>query len=30
MFFHLRDTDWGAVTGYNQNRVFVGMGRIPT
>ena len=29
IFFHLRDTDWGAVTGYNQNRVFVGMGRIP-
>jgi len=29
IFFHLRDTDWGAVTGYNQNRVFVGIGRIP-
>ena len=29
IFFHLRDTDWGAVTGYNQNRVFVGMGRMP-
>ncbi|HBK73086.1 MAG TPA: DUF2490 domain-containing protein, partial [Planctomycetaceae bacterium] len=29
IFLHLRDTDWGAVTGYNQNRVFVGMGRIP-
>lgn len=30
IFFHLNDTDWGARTGYNQNRVFVGLGRIPT
>lgn len=29
IFFHLRDTDWGAQTGYNQNRVFVGLGRSP-
>ena len=29
IFFHLRNTDWGAVAGYNQNRVFVGMGVTP-
>ena len=29
IFFHLRQTDWGAVPGYNQNRVFVGMGVTP-
>ena len=27
IFYHLRDTDWGARTGYNQNRIFVGLGR---
>ena len=27
IFFHLNDTDWGARTGYNQNRLFVGLGR---
>ena len=25
-FFHLNDTDWGAETGFNQNRIVVGMG----
>ena len=29
VFFHLNDTDWGARTGYNQNRLFVGIGRTP-
>ena len=29
IFFHLNNTDWGARTGYNQNRVFVGIGREP-
>jgi len=29
IFFHLRNTEWGAVAGYNQNRVFVGMGVTP-
>jgi hypothetical protein len=29
VFFHLNDTDWGARTGYNQNRLFIGLGRIP-
>lgn len=27
IFFHLNNTDWGAQTGYNQNRLFVGIGR---
>ena len=26
MFFHLNDTDWGARGGFDQNRVFVGLG----
>jgi hypothetical protein len=26
LFVHLNDTDWGARTGFNQNRVFVGFG----
>lgn len=26
MFFHLNDTDWGARTGFDQNRVFAGLG----
>ena len=26
IFFHLNDTDWGAATGLDQNRVFVGLG----
>lgn len=26
IFFHLRDTDWGAASGFDQNRVFVGFG----
>lgn len=25
-FFHLNDTDWGANSGFDQNRVFLGMG----
>lgn len=25
-FFHLNDTDWGTETGFDQNRVFVGIG----
>ena len=29
IFFHLNDTDWGARTGYNQNRLFIGLGRTP-
>jgi hypothetical protein len=29
IFFHLNNTDWGARAGYNQNRVFVGIGREP-
>jgi hypothetical protein len=29
VFFHLNDTDWGARTGYNQNRLFIGLGRRP-
>jgi hypothetical protein len=29
VFFHLNNTDWGARTGYNQNRLFVGIGRTP-
>jgi len=29
IFFHLNDTDWGARTGYNQNRLFIGLGRRP-
>ena len=29
IFFHLNDTDWGARTGYNQNRLFIGLGRKP-
>jgi hypothetical protein len=32
IFFNLNDTDWGAVSGFNQNRVFVGFGikRFPS
>ena len=26
IFYHLNDTDWGAESGFNQNRVFVGVG----
>ena len=26
-FLHLNDTDWGANTGFNQNRIFLGFGR---
>lgn len=26
LFFHLNDTDWGARTGFNQNRAFLGLG----
>lgn len=26
IFFHLNDTDWGAVSGFDQNRLFVGFG----
>ncbi len=26
LFFHLNDTDWGAESGFNQNRVFAGFG----
>lgn len=26
MFFHLNDTDWGADTGFDQNRLFIGIG----
>lgn len=26
IFFHLNDTDWGAVSGFDQNRAFVGFG----
>lgn len=26
LFIHLNDTDWGAESGFNQNRVFVGFG----
>ena len=26
MFFHLNDTDWGAADGFDQNRLFVGLG----
>lgn len=26
LFFNLNDTDWGASTGFNQNRAFIGLG----
>ena len=26
LFIHLNDTDWGAESGFDQNRVFVGLG----
>lgn len=26
LFFHLNDTDWGANNGFDQNRIFVGLG----
>ena len=26
IFFHLNDTDWGARAGFDQNRVFFGLG----
>jgi hypothetical protein len=29
LFFHLNDTDWGATAGFDQNRVFVGLGWKP-
>ena len=29
-FFHLNNTDWGARTGFDQNRAFVGVGFRPT
>lgn len=29
LFFHLNDTDWGARSGFDQNRVFVGVGYKP-
>ena len=29
LFIHLNDTDWGAESGFNQNRVFVGLGWTP-
>ncbi len=30
VFIHLNDTDWGAEAGFNQNRVFVGLGWTPS
>jgi hypothetical protein len=29
VFFHLNDTDWGADSGFDQNRAFVGLGWKP-
>ncbi|MEK6246540.1 MAG: DUF2490 domain-containing protein, partial [Planctomycetales bacterium] len=29
LFIHLNDTDWGARAGFNQNRLFVGVGWDP-
>ncbi len=30
VFFHLNDTDWGARSGFDQNRIFIGLGWTPT
>lgn len=30
LFYNLNDTDWGAQSGFNQNRVFAGVGYIPS
>ena len=29
IFYHLNDTDWGARSGFNQNRIFAGVGYKP-
>lgn len=30
LFYHLNDTDWGATSGFDQNRAFLGLGYKPT
>lgn len=30
VFFHLNDTDWGATSGFDQNRAFLGLGWRPS